>query len=230
MAKLFPREPKTPKPDMYVVPLSADVRLRVPVDEDAPFYQIELELPPSPDPVEESLPVIEARKWPLTAKEKEAELPLIVALDRLLSPHGLACDYRYGVLWIDRTAAIALWQDKTGVDEIRPPPASALAEIWERTDLVGMHFVQTPLLDALQYIGDQHGPGLVFDTSAFPPLPPGPRRVGPGGTVLATFRPVSVQVGRMPFKHSLGLILDQADCRVTLRGETLVIAPREPNH
>jgi hypothetical protein len=170
----------------------------------------------------------EERELPVTTPE--TALPLIVALDRLLAPNGLACDYRYGVLWIDRASAIADWQDNTGVSEIRPPTGSTLAQIWERTDHLGMAFVETPILDSLQYIRDQHGPGLEFDTTAFPPRPRGPWRLGPVGTLPAELRPVTVVVGRLPFKHSLGLLLNEADCHATLRGETLVITPREAQH
>jgi len=74
LARLFPpKPPKPPKPPTYVLPLSASTRLLVPVDETAPLYQIELELPASAIQSDEpkSIP---ARDWPLTGAGRNVPL------------------------------------------------------------------------------------------------------------------------------------------------------------
>jgi hypothetical protein len=122
----------------------------------------------------------------------------------------LACDYRYGVLWIDRRAEVGNWQDPTGVNRLQPPAGSRLAETWDHVGPVGMDFVSTPFSDALLYVQDQDR--VAIDFSALPPA--------------SCATPVTLSVRGLAFKHCLGLLLEQAGCQATLRGETIVVGSR----
>jgi hypothetical protein len=114
------------------------------------------------------------------------------------------------VLWIDRRAEVVNWQDPTGVNRLQPPAGSHLAETWDRVVPVGMDFVSTPLSDALHYVQDQDR--VAIDFSALPPA--------------SRVTPVTLNLRGLPFKHCLGLLLQQAGCQATLRGETIVVCTR----
>ncbi|HZN36522.1 MAG TPA: hypothetical protein VFB80_21985 [Pirellulaceae bacterium] len=203
------------RPASYPVRLSTETTILVPLDERAPIYQYDLALPPSAERPPDPPRVVGLVDVPLT--DRFDNLPLIVALEKLLSPYGLACDYRYGVLWIDRADSVRNWKDSTGISQIQPPRGSRLAEMWEQPVPVGVEFVMTPVIDALTYMQDQHAPGLKFDLSGIP-IPtsrPLPQR---------QLRPVTLNVRNISLQHSIGLILDLADCQATLQGETIVVS------
>lgn len=163
------------------------------------------------------------RELPVTMERYEA--PIVCVLGEVLTPRGFACDYRFGVLWIDRAGAIAAWQDRTGIGQVRPPRSSRLAKVWDQPMPLGMEFVETPAADALTFLTDSQ-PDLALDISALP-QPARPLPVRPGPVLTKQLRPISLKVRNLPLKHVLGIILDQAECRAQLRGDTLVIVPRK---
>src|SRR5205085_5131148 len=57
-------------------------------------------------------------------------LDLQSALVVMTAPHGLACDYRYGALWITKADDMKDWRDPTGVADVKPPSGSQLARSW----------------------------------------------------------------------------------------------------
>jgi len=126
--------------------------------------------------------------------------------------YGLACDYRYGVLWITTPDDVP-WEDPTGVNLIVPPAGSDLEAAWNQPLSEGADFVLTPLRDALQYLQDQHQ--VTFDGS----LLPGATR-GKGLRVTLNRRGVTLQ-------NVVGELLYRTGCTCKLDGETIVILPPE---
>ena len=140
--------------------------------------------------------------------------PLIVVLGKMLQPHGLVCDYRYGSLWVTERADAENWKDPTGVSEIVPPAGSRLAAQWEAASR--MEFVETPLADAFRIVENTN---LVkFDTSP-----------APDSIVHSSRITVTLNVSGLPLKHCLGMLLDRVDCQAKLDGETIVI-DLQPDH
>ena len=120
--------PQAARPESYEVRLTEDSRLLVPFDETIPDHQIHLQMLPHVDqPTHVQYP---KAAIPITG-EYENE-PLMIVLSSMLEPHGFACDFRYGHLWVTERASIAAWRDPTGVMSMVPPPNSALARTWER--------------------------------------------------------------------------------------------------
>jgi hypothetical protein len=146
------------------------------------------------------------------------DAPLLVALGQMLELHGLACDYRYGTLCIDKADAIANWKDTTGVTQLAPPRGSRLAKEWNR--LIEMDFVETPVKDVLVFITDKTGGNVRFDLSRLPT----PRVLS--AKIPTPDSPLSVTLRGISLHNCLGVLLDQLGCKATLRGETLVIEPQ----
>jgi hypothetical protein len=146
---------------------------------------------------------------PITCKMEEP-LPLMVAFRQMLEPLGLVCDYRYSVFRVT-TPERAREPDRTGLDQIVPPPGTRLAAAWEAPS--EMDFIETPLKDTLLYMEDMHS--IRFDISALP----------------AEYRDrvtVTTSLSRIPFKHALALLLEQQKLRASLTGETIVLEQCQP--
>jgi hypothetical protein len=146
------------------------------------------------------------------------EAPLIVVLGRMLQPHGLVCDYRYGLLWVIPREESIPWKDPTGVSEIVPPVGSALESAWERP--IDSELIECPLRPACLILSRQVGDQVEFDWAKLPQIMYG--SYYPGAKV-------SFVRSRHPFKHCLGLILFQTGCRARLEGEKLAIE-MQPEH
>src|SRR5262245_14482809 len=82
---------------------------------------------------------------PITGTYRGLELQSALVL--MLAPHGLACDYRYGVLCVTTAESAKNWRDKTGVEDIRPPAGSSLARAWDEP--TGTAFTNGILADTL---------------------------------------------------------------------------------
>ena len=48
-------------------------------------------------------------------------LDLASTLTLLTSPRGVACDYRYGCIWLTTAEDAKDWHDPTGVANVKPP-------------------------------------------------------------------------------------------------------------
>lgn len=167
-----------------------------------------------PGPIGAPPRTFQLRNLPVTAEAQD--VPLIVAFARILQPHGLVCDYRYGMLWIAEREEAENWKDPTGTTELVPPPGSKLAATWEEPNQ--FDFIETPLRDACAVIGQRHG--VKFDLSRVPGPPPD-RPLG--------HMPVNSIVRGLPVKHALGAVLESVDCRARLDGEIIVIE-LQPGH
>jgi hypothetical protein len=196
--------PRTPS---EVVRLNDQMQLLVPVDPRVPDTAIELQMLPVAPELPKRPKVIRQLNLPITAAVRD--VPLIVALGKILQPHDLVCDYRYGMLWVAERAEADAWKDPTGVTAIVPPKDSHLAATWENN--AHLEFIETPIRDALQILKDTHG--VQFDVSH---LPSGPISV-------------TCNYPHLPFRHCLGAMLDGTDLQAQLDGETIVIA-LQPDH
>jgi len=156
---------------------------------------------------------IENPDQPLTFALEGSHLRSTLIL--LLAPHNLACDYRYGCLWITTAEDAKDWHDPTGVSEIMPPKDSALARAWNDTS-TGFDVVQVPLSFVLADLEQNLQINIDTTRIQFPTDRPVPREV--------MFH-VTLAMKGVPFHHILGRLLYQSRCRCRLEGETLVILP-----
>jgi hypothetical protein len=140
------------------------------------------------------------------------ELPLSIALTAFTAPHGLACDYRYGAIWITSMEDANDWDDPTGVADIVPSADSPLAKAWNTA--VPVAAVDQPLVDTLEFIAQTLA--IEIDTS----------QLSSDASAAAPIH-AKINLFRMPLRHSLGMLLYQTRCRCKLEGETLVILPPE---
>ena len=148
----------------------------------------------------------------ITITEQLSEIPLSSALAVLTVPHGLACDCRYGLLWITSAEDAKAWRDPTGVAEIQPPPGSQLARAWNSAAEIGAK--EMPLAEAVANTAQRWA--IELDVSA----------IKADGEGQATY-PVTLTLKGMPFRDVLAMLLYHARCRCELRGDTLVILPPE---
>ena len=134
--------------------------------------------------------------------------PLIECLARILAPLRLVGDYRQGLLTITTPRGMAAG-DTSGVSQMKIPPDSRLASVWNRR--VTVELVETPLTHSLGLMEKQVGlEGLfVFDDV------PSDQQDGP----------VTMRVKNHPFSHVLALMLENRGFRVSLKeGSTIVIS------
>jgi hypothetical protein len=148
-------------------------------------------------------------------------------LTLLTAPRSLACDYRYGCLWITSAEDAKDWRDPTGVSNIMPPKDSALARAWNEP---------VPLLQAVADRGPAYPPRAgVIEQSARNILMVLEQRLNitidaPAVTPDALARKFVALGGNtegLPFRHMLGQLLYFTGCRCKLEGDKLVILPAE---
>jgi hypothetical protein len=149
---------------------------------------------------------------PLTASYRYLELNTALLL--LTAPHGLACDYRYGCVWITTAEDSSDWRDPTGVSEIKPPKDSSLGRSWNEI-APRVDTVNTPLTDILAYL--KQPLAIDIDTSQLE-------------ETAATFSPplVTYSLRGLRFCDTLGQLLYKTHCRCRIEGDKLVILPPNP--
>lgn len=138
-------------------------------------------------------------------------LDLVSTLTLTLAPHGLACDCRYGTLWVTTAEGARAWRDPTGVSEVKPPPGSLLAAEWNRILPIGVEAKDLPLaavIDAQAKDLDIEG---AIDAS---------RVSGKAFNVTANIKGQTL-------RHALGILLYKTNCRCKIEGGKLVILPPE---
>jgi hypothetical protein len=144
-----------------------------------------------------------------------ADGPLIELLGRILQPHDLVCDHRYGVLWVVEREGVEEWKDETGMLQLSPPAGSALEA--RLLAPASFEFIETPLGDALRLLGTSHQ--IHIDYSRLPAeLAQGRVR----GGLITLNEEVSLRNG-------LGAMFDIHDLRARLDGETIVVE-LQPDH
>jgi hypothetical protein len=147
---------------------------------------------------------------PITAEHRNIDLCSLLTL--LTAPHGLACDYRYGCIWVTTAADAQDWHDPTCVADAKLPKGSALARAWDQPAVAeGFHL---QLADVLTKTAQPLN--VQIDTD----------RIEPGPGQPAGF-PVIVNRFQSSFHNVLGYLLHQTGCRCRLEGEKLVILPPE---
>jgi len=135
---------------------------------------------------------------------------LATVLTLRLAPHGLVCDYRYGCIWITTPSDAKNWRDPTGVAEIKPARGTLLAAAWDES--VTTAFTTAALAEVLTKLAQRLA--IEIDTTQIAPTPPDPNAF-----------PAMTNTNGLPFRHALGLLLNETGCRCKLDGEMLVILP-----
>jgi hypothetical protein len=155
-------------------------------------------------------PQLEAKyNLPITGTFRGIDLRSLLVL--ITVPNGLGCDYRYGSLWITTAEDAKQWHDPTGVSEIRPQPGSILAGAWEAPAIAAVTTAE--LADAVMQIAPA---GIEIDVS----------RVRATTPNVPAF-PTVMNTNGLPFRHALGMLLYETNCRCRQEGEKLVILPPE---
>ena len=137
----------------------------------------------------------------------------------MLAPHELACDYRYGLLWVTDADKVKNWRDPTGIADIKPPNGSALARAWNEPIAVDG---SAPLKGVLAYIEQKMA--ISIDASRIQ-APPPPTPLPRAGTAFAAWPTATIR--DQPLRHVLGQVLYNSGCRCRLEGDTLVVLPPE---
>jgi hypothetical protein len=146
---------------------------------------------------------------PLTGEYRGIDLCTLLLL--ITAPHGLACDYRYGCIWITTTEDGSDWRDQTGVTNIKPPKGTALADAWNEIS-PPVDTIETPLTEVLAYL--KQPLAIDIDTSQIeettadssPPL-------------------VTLTLRGQKFCDTLGQLLYRTRCTCRLDGEKLIVLP-----
>jgi hypothetical protein len=204
-----------PRPPSEVVRLNDQMQLLVPLDPDVPDTAIELQMLPVSEEKPKRPKVVSQINLPITADVRED--PLIIALGKMLQPHDLVCDYRYGMLWVAEREGVENWKDPTGVAEIVPPPGSKLSRQWDNLDVA--EFIETPLGLACAIISGNTNNWMTFDCSRLPSDFVNGKVPGSRVTINA----------QGLHKDILGMMLESVGCRARLGGETIVIE-LQPDH
>lgn len=137
-------------------------------------------------------------------------------LTLMLAPHGLACDYRYGVLWITTADDVKDWHDPIGIADIQPLPGSLLAASWNAVVPLGVEAVDQPLEAVIQSLAQRLAVETEIDTSRIAATP----NTSPAFTVTANLK-------ELPLRHMLGILLYKANCSCRLEAGKLEILPSE---
>jgi hypothetical protein len=124
--------------------------------------------------------------------------------------NGVACDYRYGMLWITTPEDADDWHDPTGLADIVPPKDSPLARAWNEP--VAVEAMNMPLATVLSKITERLA--IDVDVSAVQPTADEPGRL-----------PFTGNVRGLPFRHALGYLLYKTGCRCRLEDGQLTILP-----
>jgi len=135
------------------------------------------------------------------------------ALTLLTATHGLACDYRYGMIWITTPEDADDWHDPTGVADIQPPENSRLARVWNEP--WGLAPYQEPLATVLARYAQRLA--IEIDVTRIAPTEGNPQPF-----------PITAREGGLRFHNALGLALYKAGCHCTLDHDKLVIHPPAP--
>src|SRR5262245_56612419 len=117
----------------------------------------------------------------------------------MLAPHGLACDYRYGSVWITKTDKMKHWQDPTGIAEIKPPTGSALARSWNEPIAADY---SAPLGQVLSYVASKLA--ISIDASRVNAISVG--QPTPVAVAKTAFAPTGT-IRQLPLRHLLGNLL-----------------------
>lgn len=129
-----------------------------------------------------------------------------------ISSVELAFEYRYGVLYLTTAEDVRNGTDLTGVSDIRPPAGSPLARAWNEP--CSFQTDEAPFDKALQSLGQPMAIG--FDLS-----PVSSRGISVGWSVTKSLK-------NLPFRHVLGLVLNDFGLRCEARGDdTIVILLQE---
>jgi hypothetical protein len=139
---------------------------------------------------------------------------LYSSLTMIAHEYGMACDVRYGCVWIASPESALHWKDSTGVEALIPPGGSKLSKAWNSD--ASMMVNGDPFFDVIERLAELLA--VDIDTTAVAPH---------AKEDSDRFNVIISTLTLLRYKDVLGLLLDEAHCRCELRGETLVILPAE---
>ena len=162
----------------------------------------------------------------------EINIPLYAGFDKILRPLGLVLDFRFGTLCIVDEREAKVWQDATGVMDLRPSPGSELERHLDAPARVTW-FVPLPL--AIHNIGSDQGIPtdlhVELPSDADGEINPFTERAGlpvevmrhrsPGGQTS----PPPPEPLPLTLRQVLGLLLDQAHLHCREERGVLIIEP-----
>jgi hypothetical protein len=130
---------------------------------------------------------------------------LCSALTVIAAEYNLGCDYRYGIVWIPSAADARDWHDPAGVSEIQPPKGIALARAWNEATSAD------PINQQLASVLAEMAQPLAIEIDS--------------SRLLPTEFGVTARIAGLSFRHALGVLLYNMQCRCELEGDKLVILP-----
>jgi len=135
-------------------------------------------------------------------------LPLALALEKLLEPLPLAVHFRYGLVTVTAKDSLTAWQDPTRVSQIVPPSGSALGRAWNQP--VMADFIEIPLKQACRVMSQSVGVEPEFDFSK---------------VYLDNFEqlPITHALSGLAYKDALASMLDGIGCKARLDGESIIV-------
>jgi hypothetical protein len=137
---------------------------------------------------------------------------LYSSLTMIAHEYGMACDVRYGCVWLTSPESALHWKDSTGVEALIPPGGSKLSKAWNSD--ASMMVNGEPFFDVIKRLAEL----LAVDIDTTAVAPHAKEDSDRYNVIIST---------PLRYKDVLGLLLDEAHCRCELRGETLVILPAE---
>jgi hypothetical protein len=144
-------------------------------------------------------------------------IDLLSSLAVLASLNGLACDYRYGCLWITTENDAATWTDPTGVASIQPPEGTLLENVWKEPlniNTIRGASTEQLLAEILDALAEQLA--INIDLAQVEPTLDTPDGY-----------PIACSLVKHPFHQTLGILLYETGCHCRLEGDRLVILPPE---
>lgn len=146
-------------------------------------------------------------------KAELIDTPRLILLARILKPHGLGYDVRFGSVCVDTLESIAKWRDPSGVTSLSPRSSSELYEAWNNKTY--MFYDDRPLNEVVNYLSEYHK--VPIDLSSLP------YSETISGTKPAKDSPVTVHLSGVAFKNALAITLNNAGCKASIQGETIVV-------
>jgi len=138
-----------------------------------------------------------------------SRLPMRVGLLLMLYETDVVLDYRYEQLLITTAEDARTWTDRSGVNQLKPPPDSAWAKALNASTGVEFQEISPHWSDELSM---NYGVKLHVDDRV-PMLPP-------GASISVTIHDV-----QRPLREWLHLLLGRENLTCRLEGDTLVVEP-----
>jgi hypothetical protein len=148
---------------------------------------------------------------PLTAKLED--VPLAIAIFAVLAPYDLTFHVRNEQLWVTSPEGAAGGADRTGVGSLGPAAQSP----WDDAlpEETALDFIETPLVDVLDYLGTKHDLAFVIDET------------GNHSSMPFGERPVTISLSGISLQAALATLLHEVGGACYLSDGTLVVCPED---